>query len=523
MRAVCGERMICEDSAGHTDLTSPDQPMTLTTLHLNLSERRNPIAGKPLLAGLFSVWLAASAVSAAGANDGDSQPVLTRVSPHAQTVAAVADQLWERAELGYLEQHSSALLQQTLEAAGFEVNAGIGGIPTAFTASFGSGEPVIGIMGEFDALPGISQAALPVAQPIDGKPSGHACGHNLFGAGSLGAALAVKDWLQQTGQGGTVRFYGTPAEEGGSGKVYLVRAGAFDDVDVALHWHPGDENSASPSSTLANKSAKFRFSGVSSHAAAGPERGRSALDAIEAMNFMVNLLREHVPEETRIHYVITEGGIAPNVVPNFAESFYYVRHPNAGVLATLWDRVIAAAEAAALGTGTTLEYEIIHGNHSVLPNEVLAQRAYDHLLALGGPRYDEADQRFAHEIAKTLPGGRYEPGSETIVEPFIVKQSKGSTDVGDVSWNVPTVGLSTATFVPGTGLHTWQAVATGGTPLAHKGTLLAAEVLAATAIDLLSQPDLMAAATAEFNDRRGPDFAYVPLLGDRDPPLDYRR
>ena len=523
VRAVCGERMICEDSAGHTDLTSPDQRMTLTTLHLNLSERRNPIAGKPVLAGLIGAWLAASAVSATGANDGDSQPVLPRVRPHAQTVAIVADQLWERAELGYLEQHSSALLQQTLEAAGFDVNAGIGGIPTAFTASFGSGEPVIGIMGEFDALPGISQAALPFAQPIEGKPSGHACGHNLFGAGSLGAALAVKDWLQQTGQGGTVRFYGTPAEEGGSGKVYLVRAGAFDDVDVALHWHPGDENSASPSSTLANKSAKFRFSGVSSHAAAGPERGRSALDAIEAMNFMVNLLREHVPEETRIHYVITEGGIAPNVVPNFAESFYYVRHPNAGVLATLWDRVIDAAEAAALGTGTTLEYEIIHGNHSVLPNEVLAKRVYDHLLALGGPQYDEADQRFAHEIAKTLPGGRYEPGSETIVEPFIVKQSKGSTDVGDVSWNVPTVGLSTTTFVPGTGLHTWQAVATGGTPLAHKGTLLAAEVLAATAIDLLSQPDLVAAATAEFNDRRGPDFAYVPLLGDRDPPLDYRR
>jgi len=303
----------------------------------------------------------------------------------------------------------------------------------------------------------------------------------------------------------------------------LVRAGAFDDVDVALHWHPGDDNTASPSSTLANKSAKFRFSGVSSHAAAGPERGRSALDAIEAMNFMVNLLREHVPETTRIHYVITEGGIAPNVVPNFAESFYYVRHPNAGVLATLWDRVIDAAKAAALGTGTTLEYEVIHGNHSVLPNEVLARVAYDHLLSLGGPQYDEADQAFATEIAKTLPSGRYEPGSEGVIEPFEIKQSKGSTDVGDVSWNVPTVGLGTATFIPGTGLHTWQAVATGGTPLAHKGTLLAAEVLAATAIDLLRRPDLVAAANAEFNERRGANFAYVPLLGDRDPPLDYRR
>ena len=497
--------------------------MTLKTPQPTHRSECNKKATVHLLTSLLGVWLGIGALSAFGNNTGDSQGPISRVNPHTQTLTTVADQLWEWAELGYLETQSSALLQNTLADAGFEIDSGIGGIPTAFTATFGRGEPVIGIMGEFDALPGISQAAVPYAETLEGKPSGHACGHNLFGAGSLGAALAGRDWLQDTGKPGTVRFYGTPAEEGGSGKVYLVRAGVFDDVDVALHWHPRDNNSASPSSTLANKSAKFRFSGVSSHAAAGPERGRSALDAIEAMNFMVNLLREHVPEETRIHYVITEGGIAPNVVPNFAESFYYVRHPNAAVLATLWDRVIAAAEAAAVGTGTTLEYEVIHGNHSVLPNEVLARVAYDHLVALGGPRYDETDQAFAAEIAKTLPSGRYEPGSERVIEPFAIKQSKGSTDVGDVSWNVPTVGLGTATFVPGTGLHSWQAVATGGTPLAHKGTLLAAEVLAATAIDLLSQPDLVAAATAEFNDRRGPDFTYVPLLGDRDPPLDYRR
>ena len=497
--------------------------MTQTMPRQTHAPRCNKTPSRHLLTKVLVTVAATLTLSAFATDPPASEARHGRISPHAQTVTTVADQLWEWAELGYVETQSSGLLQTTLANAGFEIDSGVGGIPTAFTATFGNGEPVIGIMGEFDALPGISQAAVPYAETLEGKPSGHACGHNLFGAGSLGAALAVRDWLQDTGKPGTVRFYGTPAEEGGSGKVYLVRAGVFDDVDVALHWHPRDNNSASPSSTLANKSAKFRFSGVSSHAAAGPERGRSALDAIEAMNFMVNLLREHVPETTRIHYVITEGGIAPNVVPNFAESFYYVRHPNAAVLATLWDRVIAAAEAAAMGTGTTLEYEVIHGNHSVLPNEVLARVAYDHLVALGGPRYDETDQAFAAEIAKTLPSGRYEPGSERVIEPFAIKQSKGSTDVGDVSWNVPTVGLGTATFVPGTGLHSWQAVATGGTPLAHKGTLLAAEVLAATAIDLLSQPDLVAAATAEFNDRRGPDFAYVPLLGDRDPPLDYRR
>ena len=462
--------------------------MTQTMPRQTHAPRCNKTPSRHLLTKVLVTVAATLTLSAFATDPPASEARHGRISPHAQTVTTVADQLWEWAELGYLETQSSGLLQTTLANAGFEIDSGVGGIPTAFTATFGNGEPVIGIMGEFDALPGISQAAVPYAETLEGKPSGHACGHNLFGAGSLGAALAVKDWLQDTGKPGTVRFYGTPAEEGGSGKVYLVRAGVFDDVDVALHWHPRDNNSASPSSTLANKSAKFRFSGVSSHAAAGPERGRSALDAIEAMNFMVNLLREHVPEETRIHYVITEGGIAPNVVPNFAESFYYVRHPNAAVLATLWDRVIAAAEAAAVGTGTTLEYEVIHGNHSVLPNEVLARVAYDHLVALGGPRYDETDQAFAAEIAKTLPSGRYEPGSERVIEPFAIKQSKGSTDVGDVSWNVPTVGLGTATFVPGTGLHSWQAVATGGTPLAHKGTLLAAEVLAATAIDLLSQP-----------------------------------
>ena len=437
--------------------------MTSTIHHLKRSNKRHSIAAKPLLATLLSAWFATHTFSAFGDAEGASERTLKRVSPYVQTVITVADQLWEWAELGYLETQSSGLLQSTLAEAGFEINAGIGDIPTAFTASFGTSAPVIGIMGEFDALPGISQAAVPYTETIEGKPSGHACGHNLFGAGSLGAALAVKDWLIASGQPGTVRFYGTPAEEGGSGKVYLVRAGAFNDVDVALHWHPGDDNTASPSSSLANKSAKFRFSGVSSHAAAGPERGRSALDAVEAMNFMVNLMREHVPEQTRIHYVITEGGTAPNVVPNFAESFYYVRHPNAGVLATLWDRVIAAAQAAAIGTGTTLNYEVIHGNHSVLPNEVLARVAYDHLLAMGGPQYDETDQAFAAEIAKTLPSGRYEPGSEGEIEPFAIKQSKGSTDVGDVSWNVPTAGLRTATFIPGTGLHTWQAVATGGT------------------------------------------------------------
>ena len=452
-----------------------------------------------------------------------SDNIIDNVDQRASALAQLSDQLWDYAEVGYLEQKSSALLQETLAAEGFNIEAGLADIPTAFVASYGTGKPVIAILGEFDALPGISQAAVPMRQEAPGKTSGQACGHNLFGAGSAGAALAVKEWLAASGAEGTVRFYGTPAEEGGSGKVYMVRAGLFDDVDVALHWHPGSVNAVKAESSLANKSAKFRFTGISSHAARAPERGRSALDGIEAMNFMTNLMREHVPQETRIHYVITNGGIAPNVVPNFAESFYYIRHPNAEVLAGIWDRLIATAEAAALGTGTSMEYEVIHGNHSVLPNSTLAQAMHAHLVKVGGPEYDQAERDFAVQLASTLSDGAWKPGLESVIEPYEESHTMGSTDVGDVSWVVPTVGLRAATFVPGTGLHTWQAIAAGGTSIGHKGMLVAAKTMALTAVELIENPELIDAARAEFDQRRGPDFIYAPLLGDREPPLDYRK
>ena len=438
-------------------------------------------------------------------------------------ISALSDQLWDLAELGYLEQKSSALLQETLRKEGFAIQAGVAEIPTAFIASYGSGEPVIAIMGEFDALPGISQAATPTQQAIEGKHSAQACGHNLFGAGSAAAAIAVKDWLARSTHQGTIRFYGTPAEEGGSGKVYLVRAGLFDDVDTVLHWHPGARNSADAETSLANKSAKFRFKGVSSHAAKSPEQGRSALDAVEAMNFMVNLMREHIPQESRIHYVITEGGIAPNVVPNFAESFYYVRHPNAEVLQTIWTRVIKAAEAAALGTGTTLEFEVIHGNHSTLPNIALGELMHKNLSIVGGVHYSPAEVVFAETLALSLPDGSYSPSTTSAIQPFKQGHTMGSTDVGDVSWNVPTAGLRTATFVPGTGLHSWQAVAAGGMSIGHKGLMVAAKTMALTAVTLIQDPAIIAQAQAEFAERRGADFEYKALLGDRMPPLDYRQ
>ncbi len=448
------------------------------------------------------------------------------VSGAADSYGAMARDLWNWAEVGYQEERSSARLRGALEAAGFSIETGVADIPTAFIASYGSGEPVIAILAEFDALPGVSQQALPERKAVPGGTAGHACGHHLFGAGSTAAAITVREWLEQSGQKGTVRLYGTPAEEGGSGKVYMVREGLFDDVDAVIHWHASDRNSALPGTTLANRSAKFRFTGKASHAAAAPERGRSALDGVEAMNMMVNMLREHVPTTTRIHYVITRGGNAPNVVPEFAEVFYYVRAPSPEELKPIWARVENAATGAALGTGTQMEREIIHGNYNILPNVTLARVMHDSLETYGGIKYNRDEQRFAEKLVKTYNGKpKRALGSEEKVAEWTeeIQRGSGSSDVGDVSWMAPTVGLNTATWVPGTAAHTWQAVASGGTSIGEKGMLLAARSMALTAIRLYQDPEVLEAAQEEWMEQRGADFDYEPLLGDRDPPLDYRK
>lgn len=450
-------------------------------------------------------------------------PHLAWLDEHYEQTAATARALWEYAEVGYQESRSSDLLQQQLRDAGFTVQAGVADIPTAFVASYGSGAPVLAVLGEFDALPGITQDALPERRLLADKSAGHACGHNLFGAGSAAAVMAIKAWLDDTGNPGTIRFYGTPAEEGGSGKVYMVRAGLFDDVDFALHWHPADRNSAAARTTLANRSAKFRFTGVSAHAAGAPERGRSALDGVEAMNYMVNLMREHVPQQTRIHYVITAGGNAPNVVPDYAEVFYYLRHPEAKTVKSLWTRLEAAARGAAEGTGTSVEWEIIHGNHPVLVNEPLQRMMDDTLRDLGGIEYSADELAFAQKIYGSFTAPKRAIGSQAEIQPYSLSLGYGSTDVGDVSMAVPTVGAQIATWVPGTAAHSWQAVAAGGMSLGFKGADLAARALSSAAIRIYTDPELRAAAVAEFDERRGEDFEYEALLGDRAPPLDYRR
>lgn len=452
---------------------------------------------------------------------GQNNQILTELETSTANYAKIAMKIWEYAEMGYQEEKSSTLLQQTLREAGFSIEAGVAGIPTAFVAEYNNDGPVIAILGEYDALPGLSQKAVPY-KVTNNKRAGHACGHHLFGTGSVAAAISLKQYVEKNKIKGTIRFYGCPAEEGGSGKVYMTRAGLFDDVDIALHWHADDENAASPRPALANKSAKFRFYGRSAHAAGAPEQGRSALDAVEAMNHMTNLMREHMDTSARIHYVITRGGEAPNVVPDFAEVYYYSRHPKRDKVIALFDRIINAAKGAALGTETEMEFEMIGGTHDLLYVPSFQKMVHNNFKKLGGYTYNEEEKEFAQKISKTLEKPLDMKYIHNVAPYDINVKAGGSTDVGDVSYTVPTAGLRAATWVPGTPSHSWQAVAAGGTSIGIKGMMKAAKVLTLTGIQLLENPKLIEKIQKEFNEIRGEKFNYVPLLGNRSPALDYR-
>ena len=436
----------------------------------------------------------------------------------------IAHEIWELAELGFLETQSTLILQRHLKTEGFTITTGVADMPTAFVAEYGNGKPIIGLLAEYDALPGMAQKAVPDKAAIEGQDAGHACGHHLFGTGSMAAAIQVKNWLEQSGKPGTIRLYGTPAEEGGGGKVYMVRAGLFDDVDAVLSWHPGDENSADAGSSLAAVSARFRFKGVAAHAAGAPWRGRSALDGVEVMNYMVNLMREHITPDSRIHYAILNGAKAPNIVPAFAEVAYIIRHPDMEECKNMLERVIKSSKAAAMGTETEVEHEIITGYFNKLPNQTLAEVMHTNLEIVGGVHYTDKEHEFAARIMTTYEAEGRTPASAQSIKPFAVipKGMRGSTDVGDISWVRPTTGMRAATWVPGTVAHSWQAVAAGGTTIGHKGMMVAAKTLTLSAIDLYLQPEKLTAAQAELIERRGAEFTYEALLGNREPPLDYR-
>jgi aminobenzoyl-glutamate utilization protein B len=436
---------------------------------------------------------------------------------------AAALQIWKFAEPGYQETKSSELLASMLEASGFKITKNIAGIPTAFTAEFSLGEnpPIIGILGEYDALPGLSQEAVPFRKVAEGNSYGHACGHHLFGVASASAAIALSKYMLAHQLPGTIRYYGCPAEEGGSAKAFMVREGLFDDCQAVLHWHPSSMNSAGDRSTLARIAVKFRFHGKAAHAAGAPEQGRSALDAVELTNHAAQLLREHTPDGTRIHHIITAGGDAPNIVPQFSEVYYYVRHPESQLVKDLYRRLELCARAGALATETELEIDYQGGILEIFPNNTLAAITMQNLKLLNDLTYSEEELKFALKLQEEIP----QPQPVDSISQVVDKSGtvgKGSTDVGDVSWVVPTTGFSTACWVPGTPGHSWQAVACGGTTIARNGMNLAARVLATSGYDLLVKPELMEQARIE-HDRRLKNRKYETLLQpDQTPPLNYR-
>jgi aminobenzoyl-glutamate utilization protein B len=438
----------------------------------------------------------------------------------------VSKQIWGFAELGYHEEKSSALLQSQLKAAGFSVQSGVADEPTAFIASYGQGKPVIAILGEFDALPGLSQQAVPERAPVNAGGSGHGCGHNLLGSGAALAAVAAKQYMDANHIAGTLRYYGTPAEEGGSGKVYMVRAGLFKDVDVVLHWHPSDSNGVTNGGQLAVTSAKFTFHGVAAHAAMAPDRGRSALDAVMLMGTGIEYMREHVPSNTRIHYIITKGGVAPNVVPDLAQMDLMARHPSNATLEQIWNRILDVAKGAALMTGTTYEVSDIGSDANIIGNDALAGLMQKDLEEVGGYTMNDEERKFAIDLQKTLKLDSLPSLDATHeIEPLRrpdPNEPAASTDVGDVSWVVPTIGLGTATFVPGVAAHTWQATASAGMSIGQDGMVVASKALALTAIDLLTIPQMVEAAKKDFARELAGKSYHSPIPEGEKPRIDYR-
>lgn len=477
---------------------------------------------------LWTVAVAAlltGAATAQAASDAHAQ-LLKLVEQDAAHWQQVSKQIWDYAELGYHESKSSDLLQQQLKAAGFRVQAGVADEPTAFIASYGESKPVIAILGEFDALPGLSQQPEPTRDPVKAGAPGHGCGHNLLGSGAALAAVSLKQYMEAHHVAGTLRYYGTPAEEGGSGKVYLVREGAFKDVDVVLHWHPGNSNSVNNGGMLAVVSAKFTFHGVAAHAAMSPDRGRSALDAVMLMGNGIEFLREHVPSNTRMHYIISKGGVAPNIVPDLAQMDLMARSPSNTTLKDVWDRIEKIAQGAALMTGTTLEIKDIGSDANIIPNDPLAALAQKNLQEVGGYSLNAEQTKFALELQKSF-GMDTPPSLDATkeIEPlrkFDPNQPAASTDVGDISWNVPTIGFSAATWPAGTAAHTWQAAAASGMSIGQEGMVVAAKAIALTVLDLFTDPALVQAAKDDFKKQLAGKSYYTAIPAQQKPLINYR-
>lgn len=423
--------------------------------------------------------------------------------------------IWEFAEVGLEERRSSALLVDKLKTAGFKVRTGVADMPTAFVAEFGSGKPIIGILAEYDALPGLSQKVSHERDPVAADAAGHGCGHSGLGTGALGAALAVKSAMEKHSLVGTVRLYGTPAEETLIGKVYMSLAGEFDELDACLHWHPGSRNDVWNGESKAAVSAKFTFSGVTAHASGSPDKGRSALDAVELMNVGANYMREHLKEDARVHYVITNGGGAPNVVPAKATVWYYVRaNQHTDVERNFaWLRDIA--DGAAKMTRTSVAVQVDTDCHEIIPNDPLAALLLKNLERVGAPKFTPEEETLARRLQESVTQ-EFGTVFKLALDDEVHRTPKlgagtGSTDVGDISWHVPTGGMRTTCFASDAPGHSWQNVAAIGSTIGEKGISYAAKVLACTTLDLLEDPKALAAAKADFA-KRMEKRKYVTLI-----------
>lgn len=453
---------------------------------------------------------------------------------HEQFLRGVAEDIWEHPELPFQEKHASALQADVLAKAGFRVRWDFKDLPTAFVAECGSGSPIIGIAGEYDALAQLSQKVSPVREPVVKDAPGHGCGHNLLGTAGMGAALALKEAIDAGSLRGTVRYYGCPAEESLAGKVFMAREGAFDDLDACLCWHPSSMNTIWGCSFLALNSMMFRFTGVAAHAAAAPHLGYSALDAVELMNVGANYLREHITEKARMHYSITNGGGAPNIVPAEAAVWYYVRAPKRSQVEEISARLMEIAEGAAKMTRTTVQREFLAGCYDALPNKVLGEVLLRNMKEIGGPRFTDADRAFAAELAKSFAPGAKEKVMETYcAPPEVVAQTlhegvvtnndegqvlAGSTDVGDVSFIVPFAQLTAATWPVGTASHSWQATAASGMGIGYAAMMFAAKALTGCVFDLLTDTSVLPAAKEEFRRKTSGAPYKSPLPAETRPP-----
>ncbi len=447
------------------------------------------------------------------------QQVIRSVDKHEAELINLSDKIWAYAETALKEKQSSKLLADYAESQGFKVTRGVAEMPTAFIAEYGSGRPLIGILGEYDALPGISQKASSTQESLQEGAAGHGCGHNLFGAGSIGAAVAIKELMEKGLINGTVRFYGTPAEEAIGGKIYMAREGLFDDLDICMDWHPSNSTKAGVQSSKAMIDFNVEFFGKTAHASGDPWNGKSALDGLELFNMGVNLLREHIRPTVRIHYVISAGGDVPNVVPPYAKVWMWIRDSKRSGVFEVFDRVQKIAEGAGLMAAVDHKISINNGDYEILVNRTGGQLVQNNLETLGDILYTDEEIAFAKAIQRAT--GKKEDGIDGKITPLEETEedpSGGSTDVGDVSWVVPVIRLRATTAPKDTPWHSWPVVACGGMSIGHKGLLHAAKALSMTMVDLYTNPEKRKEVRQEFDERKG-DHQFEAMLAEGPPPL----